>query len=543
LIELHHPIYSSLFEVMNRFLYVLTFTLAVSLSYSQTLETNEVILPETNFTVQGVSPYEVTDRNVIFETSEGKSTIKEIPSLKGGVFELEKEVKTKGEAKSKIISSFSYGIGDIIDLSLVGMSEIPSESYSVSTLIKYSRFKRPDILHYPTEGNEILKNTFRDIDLGSFTINHFTKSTFLTIDGQFFEDFKGLWKNPYFSDERDRNVNINGIFKYTIDKDSKLTSALKVDHTYVSLRSNTLDKVSYSFNDFFANLGYQYGSDEYNFFKFELGLGANLISKTNSLIGMYGDISASLAFPLYMNSFFFVSSLSLIPDYFFPFDFSLNLGGVYKFSQDVSLYLDLRKGISRLSGEELIKGITFVDSNVRDSFLGTETGVKVFIGKGDSVKLAVGYDYYLSKYYSRPIFDSFSYVMDITNVSLFYSRVYVDIISLDWFNLGVTYNFNLNFPIIIPYVPLHSLDGVLKFSFGGFYLSLSLSGEYLISSDGVNFDIPPYAIVSLDSEYEIVKNISLSLNCRNLLNNIAEFRKDSVISEGIYASLGIKVKL
>ena len=65
----------------------------------------------------------------------------------------------------------------------------------------------------------------------------------------------------------------------------------------------------------------------------------------------------------------------------------------------------------------------------------------------------------------------------------------------------------------------------------------------MVSSDGVSFDIPPYAIVSLDSEYEVVKNVSLSLNCRNLLNNIAEFRKGSVISEGIYVSLGIKVKL
>jgi outer membrane receptor protein involved in Fe transport len=141
------------------------------------------------------------------------------------------------------------------------------------------------------------------------------------------------------------------------------------------------------------------------------------------------------------------------------------------------------------------------------------------------------------------MFNGFSYVMDVTNVSLFYSKVYFDVISLDWFSLGVTYNFNLNFPVIIPYVPLHSLDGVLKFGFGGFYLALSLLGEYLISSDGVDFDIPPYAIVSIDSEYEIIKGISLSLNCRNLLNNIAEFRKGSVISEGVYVSLGIKVKL
>jgi len=527
----------------RKFLLLFLFWLLPLFAYSEIVETNEVILPETKFTVQGVLPYEVTDRNVILETYEGKSTIKEIPSLKGGVFELEKEVKTKGEAKSKIISSFSYGIGDIIDLSLVGMSEIPSESYSVSTLIKYSRFKRPDVIYYSSQGNEVLKNTFRDIDLGSFTINHFTKSTFLTVDGQFFEDFKGLWKNPYFSDERDRNVIVNSAFKYTIDRDSKLTSILKVDHTYISLRSNTFDKFSYSFNDFFANLGYQYGSDEYNFFKFELGLGARLIDKTNSLLSMYGDISASLAFPLYMNSFFLVSSLSLIPDYSFPFDFSLSLGGVYKFSQDVLFFLDLRKGISDLKGEELMKGVTFIDSNVRNSFLGTEAGVKVFIGKGDSLKLAVGYNYYLSKYYSKPMFNSFSYVMDVTNVSLLYSKVYFDVISLDWFSLGVTYNFNLNFPVIIPYVPLHSLDGVLKFSFGGFYLSLSLSGEYLVSSDGVDFDIPPYAIVSIDSEYEIIKGISLSLNCRNLLNNIAEFRKGSVISEGVYVSLGIKVKL
>lgn len=175
-------------------------------------------------------------RDVILPSKEDKKDLYDIPSIRS--FDvLEKEVK-KGlseDIRSRIISLFSYGLGDILNFSLIGLSQIPVDSVSVGTVIKYNRFKRPDVrLYFPEES--ILKNTFRDVDIANVSIGVSSYYVFWNTVFEFNEENRGLWKNLSYLDERNRNVVLDSSFRYKVDKDSVFSSKLKIDHFFSRLR-------------------------------------------------------------------------------------------------------------------------------------------------------------------------------------------------------------------------------------------------------------------------------------------------------------------
>lgn len=533
-----------MFSMKVRFLLLFVFIFFVSSSFAEENETNKVILPETKFFVEGATSPVLEERDISLPSRESKKDIYENPSIKG-IGDLEKEARKEfsKETKSKIISLFSYGLNDILNFSIIGLSQIPIDTSSLSTVISVVRFKRPDVVFYydrPTT----FRNTFKDTDFANVSLGFSSQTIFWNTSASFSEDFKGLWNNPHYLDEKDRNVKLESSFRYRIDKDSYLTSKFHIDHFHTTIRNSSFSTFESTFNEFFLNLGYIYGIEDYNSFGFDLGLGANLekFIQTNTYFGsVFGNISITITFPLFQGNWLLKSRIGIVPITSKPMEFFANLGVSYKIYDNLIISLSLLKDYTKFSSDFLTRGLNVLEFSPNgDSSIGAEFGSKLFLLGNNNVNLSIGYAYYLSKIYDR--YNLGLYTIDITNANSIYSRVVIDIISIDWINFSGTYKFFLFYPSL-PYVPLHYIDLSLKLIFCGFNLTLTSFGEYTRGSTIGSYDIIPYLGVSFEIEWEIIKNLSLILKGENLLNNIIEVRKNSIISEPLYILGGLKVKL
>lgn len=506
--------------------------------------TNDVVLPETKFFVEGAISPVMEKRDVILPSKEDKKDLYDIPSIRS--FDvLEKEVK-KGlseDIRSRIISLFSYGLGDILNFSLIGLSQIPVDSVSVGTVIKYNRFKRPDVrLYFPEES--ILNNTFRDVDIANVSIGVSSYYVFWNTVFEFNEENRGLWKNLSYLDERNRNVVLDSSFRYKVDKDSIFSSRLKIDHFVSRLRSVGFNQYYTSVNDLFLGLGYRYGVDEFNFFAIDLGIGGNFSKLTfdeEYVSGVYGDLSFSFMFPIYGNKWFFGVNAGIIPNSSFPMEWVSRLSIGYKVEDTLFVFLSIFKEFDKFDSSYFSRGLNVLDKLIEgDSYFGVELNPKLFFFGNNLLNIFVGGTYYLSKVYDRYV--SGAYVYDITNVVGIYSKITIDFISVDWFNLGGSYRFLLFIPEL-PYVSLHSVELSSKFIFSWFSFSFGMVGESE-KIDNINGEkLYPYLNVYLEVEAEIIKNFSLLFKVDNVLNNLIEIRKDSIVSESFYVLGGVKVKL
>ena len=508
-------------------------------------DTNEVILPQTEFFTEGaVSPvFEKRDVNV--PSKEQKKSVYEYRSIKDfKMLEEEAQREFSREIRSKILSFFSYGMNDILNFSVVGFSQVPVENIGVSAVVKFSRFKRSDVVFY-YDVPVFYLNTFRDLDLAGVSVGVSSSYVFWNVVFDFYEEFRGLWNNSNYVDEKSRTVSFDSKLRYRIDKDSSFNFVLNLNHYFGNIRNKSFYSYQTSFNDFYLNLGYVYGIEGFNFFSMGVGLGANVVGFTDVKTfsnGVYGDVSFSFMFPVYANTWLFGLDVGIVPDTFLPMEWFSKVSLGYKFSDSFITFLSIFKDYTRFNVNFLNNGLNFMYSlPLGDSVVGVELNSKLFFLGNSLLNLFLGYSYYLNK-----VFDDYLggvYVLNSTNnVNALYSKVILDVISFDWFNFEGKYVFSLFLPMI-PYVSIHSVGVSSKFLFGSFTLSLGASGESVKSSKFGNEDILPYLIVYLEIEWEVIKNISITLKADNVLNNLIEVRKDSVISEPFYISGGLKVKL
>ncbi|MGC8869956.1 MAG: hypothetical protein ACP5PT_02535 [Brevinematia bacterium] len=512
--------------------------------FAEENKTNEVVLPQTQFFVEGAASPVLEERDFSLPPKEEKKDTYESPSVKG-IGNLEKEARKEisKENRSKIISLFSYGMNDILNFSMIGLSEINLDSSSLNTVIGFVRFKRPDLVFY-YDVPSVFKNTFKDNDFANVSLGFSSSNLFWNTVISFSEDFKGLWKNTLYLDEKDRNVKLESTFKYTVDKDSTLKSSLHIDHFYTTIRDFSFNSIESVFSEFFLSLGYIYGIEDYNSFGFDLGLGGDLSKfiKTNDYSGLvFGDISFFTYFPLFKGEWFFRGKLGFLPDTSRPMEFLLNFDVEYKPNDNIILKWSLFKDYSRFGSDYLTRGLNVLEFlPYGDSSLGFQFSSKLFFLGSSSLNILGGYSYYFSKVYDR--YASSLYVLDTTNSHSIYSKLVIDVISIDWLDFSSTYKFSFFYPSL-PYIPLHYIDFSLKLVLGGFNVTLSSFGEYLRGSIVGVEDLYPYLGLSIELEWEIVRNLLLILKGENLLNNIIEVRKDSIISEPFYVLGGLKVKL
>lgn len=524
-------------------LFLVVFYLIPSLSFAST-NTNEVILPQTEFFVEGAVSPVVEERNVYLPSKEGKKDLYDTPSIKS-VDILEKEAKKEmtQDVRSKIISLFSYGLNDILNFSIIGLSQIPVDILSVSTVIKYDRLKRPDVVFYGQD-QRTLRNTLKESDLASVSVGLSSPSVFWNTVLEFSEEFKGLWNNQSYLDERNRDVLLNSKLRYRIDRESTLNVLLDLNHYYANLRERSFNSLYTSLNDFFLGVGYKFGVEDYNFFGIDLGVGASVFKLTyeNELkSGVYGDLSVSFSIPIYENRWFVGLSAGVVPDTFFPMEWYSSLGVIHKFSDAFSIKLSVFKDYDRFTSSDVSKGLNLLNSIPKgDSYIGVGINPRVFFLGNNSFSLFVGLSYYLSMYYDR--LQNNAYVVDYTNATALYSKLNLDIISLDWLNFGSMYRLLFFFPRI-PYVSQHSVELNTKIVLDSFNFLVGVFGE---TSRLVEFDeaeLHPYLGLSFEIEWEVIKNFSILLKFQNVLNNLIEIRKDSVILEPFYFQGGVKVKL
>ncbi|MFN4245662.1 MAG: hypothetical protein ACK4F9_05895 [Brevinematia bacterium] len=507
-------------------------------------DTNEVILPQTEFFTEGATSPIIEERDNTLLFKEQKKSIYESHSIRD-FKSLEEEAKKEflQETKSKILSFFSYGINDILNFSVIGFNQISAENFNISTVIKFNRFKRPDIVFYQNVAIPYT-NTFKDVDLASVSVGISSSYTFWNTIFNFYEEFRGLWSNSSYLDEKNRAVSIDSKLRYQIDKDSSIKSHLNLNHYFDNIRNRSLYNHYTSFNDFSISLDYIYGIENFNFFNMSVGIGANAIGFTdtgNLSSGIYGNVSFSFMFPLYGNTWSFGMKVGIVPDTFLPMEWFSKISLGYKLNDNIATFISIFKEYTRFDMNFLSSGLNFLHYlPLGDSSLGIELNPKIFFLGNNSLNLFVGYSYYLNK-----VFDSYTnniHIIGSTNTSVVYSRVLLDIISIDWLNFEASYTFSLFLPTI-PYAPIHSIILSSKFLLGSFNISFGVSGESAKESNFETKDILPYLIVYIETEWEIIKNLSINLKVDNALNNLVEIRKDSIIYEPFYASLGLKVKL
>lgn len=506
---------------------------------------NDVILPQTEFFVEGASSPVMEKREVIVPSYEDKKQIYETPTIKS-VDILEKEAKKElsEEIKSKIISLFSYGINDILNFSLIGLSQIPVDSVSISTVIKYDRFKRPDVVSRYDEYT-VLKNTFKDVDLVNLSVGVSSAYVFWNTVFEFSEELKGLWNNSIYLDEKDRVAYLDSKLRYRIDKDSTLNTDLFLSHWHNAIRDKLFSYYYTSLNDFSIRIGYKYGIEDFNFFSMNLGIGSEVVKFTDKpdLESMvYGDISFSFMFPFYGNSWFLGLNVGIVPNTFFPMEWYSKLHLGYKLNDYLVTFLLVFKDYDRFDYRFLNRSLNFLYSLPSgDSYIGVELNPRLFFLGNSSINVYVGYSYYLSKVYDK--YQNDIYILDTTNAVVVYSKVGIDVISISWLNLSGSYRFSLFIPSL-PYISTHSVEATAKITFGSFSFSLGITGETArITKFDENSTIPPYLGVSSELEWEIVKNLAILLKVDNALNNLIEVRKDSIIYEPFYVLGGLKVKL
>lgn len=299
-----------------------------------------------------------------------------------------------------------------------------------------------------------------------------------------------------------------------------------------------------SVNDLFLGLGYKYGVDEFNFFAIDLGIGGNFSKLTfdeEYVSGVYGDLSFSFMFPIYGNKWFFGVNAGIIPNSSFPMEWVSRLSIGYKVEDTLFVFLSIFKEFDKFDSSYFSRGLNVLDKVIEgDSYFGVELNPKLFFFGNNLLNIFVGGTYYLSKVYDRYVSGAYTY--DITNVVGIYSKITIDFISVDWFNLGGSYRFLLFIPEL-PYVSLHSVELSSKFIFSWFSFSFGMVGESE-KIDNINGEkLYPYLNVYLEVEAEIIKNFSLLFKVDNVLNNLIEIRKDSIVSESFYVLGGVKVKL
>ncbi|MCX8096817.1 MAG: hypothetical protein N3D81_04920 [Spirochaetes bacterium] len=524
-------------------LFLVVFCLTPSLSFAST-NTNEVILPQTEFFAEGAVSPVIEERSIYLPSREDKKDLYDTPSIKSvDILEREAKKEISQDVRSKLISLFSYGLNDILNFSIIGLSQIPVDTLSVSTVIKYDRFKRPDIVFYGQE-QRTLRNTLKESDLASVSVGLSSSSVFWNTIFEFSEEFKGLWNNQSYLDEKDRDVLLNSKLRYRIDKESTLNLSLGLNHYYANLRDRSFNSLHTSLNDFFFGLGYKFGVEDYNFFGIDLGVGAGVFKLTyeNELkSGVYGDLSISFSIPIYENRWFVGLYAGVVPDTFFPIEWYSRLGVIHKFSDTFSIKLSVFKDYDRFTSSSLSKGLNILTSVPRgDSYIGVELSPRVFFLGNNSLSLFVGLSYYLNKYYDRLQADS--YVIDYTNATALYSKLNLDIISLDWLNFGGVYRLLFFFPSI-PYISQHSVELNTKVILGSFNFLVGVFGETSRLVEFNGSELHPYLGLSFEIEWEVIKNFSILLKFQNVLNNLVEIRKDSVVLEPFYFQGGVKIKL
>ncbi|MEN2997631.1 MAG: hypothetical protein ABDH28_01115 [Brevinematia bacterium] len=522
------------------FLYLLVVNSAVATETN----TNGVVLPQTEFFVEGATPPVIEKRDIVVPSREDRRDLYEAPSIKS-VELLEKEAKKELSEgiRSKIISLFSYGINDILSFSIIGLSQIPVDPISLSTVIKYNRFKRPDVVFYynvPT----ILRNTSKDTDLASVSVSISSSYIFWSTVVEFFEEFRGLWNNPTYLDEKNRNISFDSELRYKIDRDSNLDARIVLDHHYDVVRRRDFLSLHTSVNDLLLAVGYRYGLERFNFFGVDFEIGAKVLEFTDReeiVSGVNGKVSFSFAFPIYANTWFLGTEGGIIPDTFLPMEWVLRLDLGYKPGENFIVYFSVFKDYEKFGSKFLSRGLNLVNRVLPgDSVMGVELSSKLFFWGNNSFSLSGGYSYYLTKVYDR--YEGDIYFVEVTNASEVYSKVEVDVISLDWLNFEGIYVFSLFVPFL-PYTSLHSLEANAKLLLGNFSFSLGMVGETAKRSEFGQEDIAPYLGVSVELEWEVVKNVSFILKVENALNNLIVMRKDSIISEPFCALGCVKVKL
>lgn len=511
--------------------------------YSVT-NTNGVILPQTEFFVEGAVSPVIEERNVSVPTRGERKELYEAPTIRSvDILEAEARKEFSNEVRSRIVSLFSYGMNDILNFSLIGLSQIPVDSASISTVIKYTRSKRPDVVFqhvYPVT----MKNTLRDTDLANVSVGFSSPSVSWNTVFDFSDDSRGLWNNPTYLDEKIRDVSFVSEFKYRLDRDSLLSVNFEADHCSTTLRSREFLSYYTAFNDLFLEVGYKYGVEEFNFFGVNLGVGAQILKFTYAQefsSGVYGDVSFSLMFPVYANTWFFGVEAGIIPDTFLPMEWNSRVSVGYKPSDSVFILLSVFREYARFDPSFLGRGVSSIFGvSPGDSSLGVELNQKLFFLGNSSVNTFVGYCYYFSKVFDK--YENGTYVPGITNVNVVFAKVLFDIVSFEWFSLGGSYRFSFFAPSI-PYVSMHSIEGIAKIDVNSFSFSLGFTGESPKGSTFGSEDIAPYMIVFAELEWEVVKNISVIVKADNILNNIVEVRKDSVVLDSFHLLGGLKVKL
>ncbi len=512
-------------------------------AFSSEVETNEVILPQTQFVVEKTNVLEDLSRDTKIDIpSQKKEFDKDAPSIKT-VEKLEKDVKLAKDSQYSIVSSFTYGMNDFLEFAIVALNQTVREKHSVSFSVKYDRLKRSFVTLYSRlfDIYEVLPNSRRESDIFNFEVNYSSENILLSTGFEFFEDFKSLLSNPSFLDESYRRIFVEGNLKYKLDPESKFLLSINLRHSYNKIRDINYSETYNTFNMFSGDIRYEYGIEDLNFLNFGVLFGYSPFSSFSSnSYDIYGKIYSKVLFPIYQSEWFLGMEGSIQPSYT-GFDFSLYARIINKFSENANFEVFLGKGYDNFDGNILSRGLIVLNAiPVSDSYIDLVSIFKFFLS-GNIFATGVKYSYFFRKIIEVNLSNSYGIESrELSSVNVFAS---FDIVSLEWITLSARYDFRF-YSIPVIYSPVHEINLSSKFKY--YLLSFGLDakgGMFERSKNDQEFDLPPYLILDANVGLDITDNISLIVGGVNLLNNLYFERKYYILRDPFYLYGSIRVKI